>query len=67
MIAIIDCGSQKTPLIESLIYEHIDTVTIPLFELHGEGALHDCIGVVISGAPILVTEKDPAPYLRIFE
>lgn len=67
MIAIIDCGSQKTPLIESMIYEHIDTVTIPLFELHSEGALHGCIGVVISGAPILITEKDPAPYLKLFE
>jgi GMP synthase (glutamine-hydrolysing) len=66
MIAIIDCGSQKTPLIESLIYEHIDTKVIPLSDLDPETDFADCLGVVISGAPILITEKDPAPYLEQF-
>ena len=66
MIAIIDCGSQKTSLIESIIYEHIDTKVIPLFDLDPSTDFTDCIGVVISGAPILITEKDPAPYLAVF-
>jgi GMP synthase (glutamine-hydrolysing) len=67
MITIIDCGSQKTPLIESLIYEHADTKVIPLFDLVPETDLSDCIGVVISGAPILITEKDPEPYIERFQ
>lgn len=64
MIAIIDCGSQKTPLIESVIYESIDTKVIPLMDLSPESDFSDCIGAVISGAPILITEKDPSPYLQ---
>lgn len=66
MIAVIDCGSQKTPLIESIIYEHIDTKVISMFDLKFETDLADCIGAVISGAPILITEKDPEPYLELF-
>lgn len=64
MIAIIDCGSQKTPLIESLIYEHVDTKVIPLMDLNPATDFEGCMGAVISGAPILITEKDPAPYLE---
>lgn len=67
MILIIDCGSQKTPHIESLIYEHIDTKVVPLFDLDPETDLAGCIGVVISGAPILITEVDTEPYLNRFQ
>ncbi|MBI3237254.1 MAG: gamma-glutamyl-gamma-aminobutyrate hydrolase family protein [Flavobacteriia bacterium] len=66
MIAVIDCGSQKTPLIESILYEHIDTKVISMLDLNPETDLSDCIGAVISGAPILITEKDPEPYLELF-
>lgn len=66
MIAIIDCGSQKTPLIESIIYESIDTKIIPMMDLNPKTDFTDCIGAVISGAPILITEKDSDPYLERF-
>lgn len=66
MIVIIDCGSSKTPLIESIIYEFMDTRVVPLFEFQRE--LHtDALGFVISGAPILITEVDTEPYLKQFE
>lgn len=66
MIVIIDCGSSKTPFIESIIYEFMDTRVVPLFEFKRE--LHsDALGFVISGAPILITEVDTAPYLKQFE
>lgn len=65
MIVIIDCGSSKTPLIESIVYEFMDTRVVPLFEFKRE--LHpDAIGFIISGAPILITEVDTEPYLNQF-
>lgn len=66
MIAIIDCGSQKTPLIESIVYEFVDTKVIPMFDLQPEADFKHCIGVIISGAPILITERDPEPFLKQF-
>ncbi|MNJ84712.1 GMP synthase [glutamine-hydrolyzing] [compost metagenome] len=66
MILIIDCGSSKTPLIESVVYEHMDTRVVPLFDFKRE--LHpDALGFIISGAPILITEVDTEPYLEQFE
>jgi GMP synthase (glutamine-hydrolysing) len=65
MIAIIDCGSSKTPIINDLVYEHIDTVVIPLFEFKREQFDH-VLGFIISGAPILLTEIDNEPYLNQF-
>lgn len=66
MIVIIDCGSSKTPLIESIVYEFIDTRVVPLFEFQREDH-PDALGLIISGAPILITEVDTEPYLRQFE
>lgn len=66
MIVIIDCGSQKTPLIESIVYEHTDTRVIPLFDLRPEQDFAGCLGVIISGAPILITECDTEPFLQQF-
>lgn len=66
MIVIIDCGSSKTPLIESIVYEFMDTRVVPLFEFQREQHL-DALGFVISGAPILITEVDTEPYLKQFE
>jgi GMP synthase (glutamine-hydrolysing) len=66
MIVIIDCGSSKTHLIESIVYEHMDTLVVPLFEF--DRSLHpDAAGFIISGAPILITEVDVEPYLKQFE
>lgn len=67
MICIIDCGSSKTPQIESLVYEHCDTHVVGMFDFDSAVDLKDCIGVILSGAPILITEKDPALYLDLFE
>lgn len=66
MIVIIDCGSSKTPLIESILYEHADTCVVPLFDFNYHHH-SEAFGFVISGAPILITEKDPAHYLALFE
>lgn len=66
MILIIDCGSSKTPLIESVVYEHMDTQVVPLFDFKRE-LYPDVLGFIISGAPILITEVDTDPYLEQFE
>ena len=67
MICIIDCGSSKTPQIESIVYEYDDTHVVGMhdFDIHTD--LKDCKGVILSGAPILITEKDPEPYLQLFD
>lgn len=63
MILIIDCGSQKTPFIEEAVDLQMDYETIGLHEVtpdHTKGKL----GVIISGAPILITEIDYTKYLE---
>jgi GMP synthase (glutamine-hydrolysing) len=63
MILIIDCGSQKTPFIEQLVDEFMDYETVKIQDLTSEN-LNNKFGVIISGAPILITEVDPSPYLE---
>jgi GMP synthase (glutamine-hydrolysing) len=63
MILIIDCGSSKTRFIEEAVDLHCDFKTIPLLDLE-ESMLDQFEGVIISGAPILVTEVDTTPYLE---
>ncbi|MEY3683114.1 MAG: hypothetical protein RLZZ289_1649, partial [Bacteroidota bacterium] len=65
MIAVIDCGSQKTPAIAYQIEEYIDVQIIPFLDLK-QTDLSPFEGIVISGAPILLTEIDPQPYLDTF-
>ncbi|MEN9742836.1 MAG: hypothetical protein RLZZ65_641 [Bacteroidota bacterium] len=65
MIALIDCGSTKTPEIAYLLEEYIDVQTIPFLDLKNTD-LSLFQGFVISGAPILLTELDPTPYLATF-
>ncbi len=63
MILIIDCGSQKTPFIEEAVDLQMDFETVGLWDVtktHTEGKL----GVVISGAPILITEIDYTKHLE---
>jgi GMP synthase (glutamine-hydrolysing) len=63
MILIIDCGSQKTPFIEEAVDLQMDFETIGLWDVtkvQTEGKL----GVVISGAPILITEIDYTKHLE---
>jgi GMP synthase (glutamine-hydrolysing) len=62
MILIIDCGSKKTPFIEEAVDLQMDYQTVGLFEVTKEHT-NDKLGVVISGAPILITEIDYSKYL----
>jgi GMP synthase (glutamine-hydrolysing) len=65
MILIIDCGSSKTPFIESCVDEFEDVEIVDMYDFDYSYTKH-CEGIIISGAPILLTEKDPAPYLALF-
>lgn len=65
MIVIIDCGSSKTPLIEEMVYEFMDTRVVSLMDFNLNDHA-DAQGIIISGAPILITEVDTAPYLSKF-
>lgn len=62
MILLLNCGSSKTRFIEEIIDEFDDFRTIPLFDFT-ENDLEQVNGIVISGAPILVTEQDISAYL----
>ena len=63
MILILDCGSQKTPYIESMVDEFSDYTTVPILDFT-ESMLTSVAGVIISGAPLLITEQNIAPYLN---
>lgn len=63
MILIIDCGSQKTQFIADIVDEFQDFATINIHDF-SEDNLVGAKGVIISGAPILITEVDPSPYLE---
>jgi GMP synthase (glutamine-hydrolysing) len=62
MMLIIDCGSQKTPFIEQTVDLEMDYKTVKLFDAD-KNVANDCQGIIISGAPILITEVDNQPYL----
>ena len=63
MILLIDCGSNKTRFIEEIVDNYCDVTSIPLFDV-SEDDLKGKSGVILSGAPILVTEIDTTPYLE---
>lgn len=58
---IIDCGSNKTKFIEQIVYEFIDTKGVALMDFE-ESILDGIQGVILSGAPLLITEIDTTPY-----
>lgn len=62
MILIVNCGSSKTMYIEELVYEFIDTKTVALMDFEMKD-LEGIKGVILSGAPLLITEIDMTPYL----
>lgn len=66
MIALIDCGSSKTPLIFDVVDEFAESEVIPMFDLPSTD-LSVYKGFIISGAPILVTEVDAEEYTVLFE
>jgi GMP synthase (glutamine-hydrolysing) len=66
-ILIIDCGSKKTPNIAQALEElFVVYDVIPLTELDAENVL-TYKAIIISGAPILLTDTDPKPYLHKFD
>lgn len=65
MIVIINCGSSKTPHIQDMIENFDNTQVVGMFDFNYTD-FEDADGFVISGAPILITEKDPDPYLERF-
>ncbi len=66
MILVIDCGSNKTKYIEQIVYEFEDVKPVKLFDFTKED-LSGIKGVIISGAPILITEVDTEPYINQFQ
>lgn len=63
---IVDCGSSKVPHIEEMAKSFCDDVrVIKLSEITSK-EISDTQAVIVSGAPILLTEKDPLPYLQDF-
>ncbi len=62
MILVIDCGSSKTKYIEQIVDEFIDVKPCKLMDFN-VSCLEDVKGVIISGAPLLITEVDLSPYL----
>lgn len=63
MILILNCGSSKTRYIEELVDDFSDFTTVPFLD-HTTQDLEGKIGVIISGAPLLVTEQDISIYLE---
>lgn len=63
---IVDCGSSKTPQIASIFEEFCDTQVIGFHDLTKELA-EQAIGVVFSGAPLLITEIDMSTYVKHVE
>ena len=63
MIYILDCGSSKTKFIHQMVDEYMECRTVPFFDFIFEEA-KDVKGIVISGAPILVTEENMDPYIE---
>jgi GMP synthase (glutamine-hydrolysing) A subunit len=61
MIGIINCGSSKTIYIEQIVDEFDDYKTLSFLDLTPE-SLSDLDGIIISGAPILLTETDHSPF-----
>lgn len=66
MICILDCGSSKVPYIEEMVDEFCDFTTIPILEFSAE-RLQEFKGILISGAPLLITEQNISSYLKQVE
>jgi len=65
-ILIIDCGSTKVPLFKRVLNDFDQACEIVKLSEFDPASLSNYDGLIISGAPILVTEIDPTPYLAQF-
>jgi GMP synthase (glutamine-hydrolysing) len=66
MILIIDCGSKKTPAISTLVAEHYPNQKIVSKEEFSQSDIDDCTGIILSGAPLLLTQMDLEPVKKRF-
>ena len=66
MIYIIDCGSEKVPHFEAWAKSRGVNSTLAWDKFSPENH-PDAKAIIISGAPILLSQIDPTPYLRAFE
>ena len=66
MILILNCGSSKTPFIEEIIDEYIDYQIVGILDVL-DIDFSTFKGVVISGAPLLITEINMEVYLKSIE
>lgn len=63
MILILDCGSSKTRYIRDLVDNFIDVEVQPILDFQNNEP-DKYKGVILSGAPILVTEQDVSNFLE---
>ncbi len=66
MILIIDFGSTKTPWIKEIIGNSVSCEVVGFYDFD-EKHVDNYSAVVFSGAPILLTEVDHEPYLKVFD
>lgn len=65
-ILIIDCGSSKVPNISCIVKNFgCEVLLVKMQDLHYEHTLN-CKGLIISGAPILITKSDKETILEPF-
>jgi GMP synthase (glutamine-hydrolysing) len=66
MILVIDCGSSKTPSIAQMVnLFHSDVIVVTMDGLE-QKRLGEASGMIISGAPILLTQSDISHYIKKF-
>lgn len=66
MLLIIDCGSSKISQIEEIVDSFIDYKTLSMYDFP-KTDFTPYAGIIISGAPILLSQLNPDPYLLAFE
>lgn len=66
MILVVNCGSNKTRHITQIVDDYIDVEEIGILDLD-TSQLDKYIGIIISGAPILITETDMSKYDSVLE
>lgn len=66
MILIVNCGSNKVPYVEDVVNDHMDYTTVSMYDLNKTN-FEDFKGIIISGAPILISQVNPDPYLEAFD
>lgn len=66
MILIVNCGSNKVPQIEEITDSFMDFETISMYDFPKKD-LSKFKGIIISGAPILLSQLNPDPYKMAFQ